>query len=136
MDFSIEDIHLMFELRYPDCTDCEDPTEEHPTTAVAVVLLSASHLRTADPVRLRKFTRYSEDFISAIYFNMQNSKLWSDSGYKNRWFQDGIGDEREFWDHVEIACGDMWTHEANQEVAVPTCFLYWAERDRERSHKT
>jgi hypothetical protein len=60
----IEDIRLEFNTRFPDVND--PPEDEHPMTAVGIVLISAIILGTTDIARLAKFTGYSENFISAI----------------------------------------------------------------------
>jgi hypothetical protein len=130
MRITLEEIHKLADAVFPD-----DPgeTEEHVMNAVAVILLSAAYLSTINPVTLRMFTGYSKDLISAVYFNMLNNQLWTEEGYDSSdWFQDGIQDERELVDHVAMACGEAWTREGNPELAVPTSFLYWGERERER----
>jgi hypothetical protein len=69
----VEDIRAKFNIKYPDVND--PPENEHPMTAVGIVLLSAIILETTDIGKLVRFTGYSPAFISAISANMRHNKL-------------------------------------------------------------
>lgn len=127
----VEDIRLKFNLKYPDPDD--PPDHEHVMVAVGIVLLSSAILGTASVEKLVKFTGYSRNFISAIAFNMENNKLWVDGEYREdqywRWFSpDGfIDDDKEFWEHIGIACGTIWKPDAHSDDSQDTCKIYWDE---------
>ena len=129
----IEDIRLEFNTRFPDVND--PPEDEHPMTAVGIVLISAIILGTTDIARLAKFTGYSENFISAIAFNMIQNKLWVQGMYDHsqcsRWYApDGvISDESVFWEHIDMACGNLWMPGVETRSLDP-CMIYWGERER------
>ena len=128
----VEDVRLEFNFRYPEAND--PPQTEHPMTAVGIVLISAIILGTTEISRLVKFTGYSENFISAIAFNMTQSKLWVNGRYDesqfSEWFSpDGIiSDDVQFWDHIEIACGNMRRSGVETEPFDP-CEIYRDERE-------
>ena len=126
-----KDLHQVMRMLYPDVEDGRDDDLacEHPLTAIGVVLLSAAVLETVDAGRLTRFTRYSRHFISAINLNMQNNKLWAGGHYDtSAWLSaDGSIDERELWEHVEIASGSQWMPEGDTNISIDTCQLYWDE---------
>ena len=119
-----EDIRRAFGMRYPEIDDDEFSIEhsgfvhENPMTAIGVVLISSVVLGTTDVNRLSEFTKYGREFVRVIAVNMENSCLWRDGKYDcagwscgNPLPSDEKGD-REFWDHIQIAEGSMWTAEA------------------------
>jgi len=119
-----EDIRRAFGMRYPDVDDNQFSIEhsgfvhEHHMTAIGIVLISSIVLGTTDVNRLTEFTKYGREFIRVIAVNMENSRLWRDSKYDcaawscgNPLPRDERAD-REFWDHIQIADGSMWTAEA------------------------
>jgi hypothetical protein len=55
--------------------------DEHPMTAVGIVLLSAALLQIDRPRSLMSFTGYSFQFVSAIVLNMLNNRLWTNGRY-------------------------------------------------------
>jgi hypothetical protein len=114
---------------FPDVDD-ENHRYEHPMTAVGIVLLSAAFLESIDTRRLATFTGFSRAFISAIALNMANNRLWTAARYDcSDWlvFCEVI-DKDQLWDHIEIACGDMWMPEVDTEISANPCKLYWDER--------
>ncbi|HYX49831.1 MAG TPA: hypothetical protein VE843_08820 [Ktedonobacteraceae bacterium] len=123
----------MMILMYPDVedTDSDDPCDMHPMTAVGTVLLSAAFLGSINRKKLVTFTGYSSLFISAINLNMANNRLWVSEKYDHStWLLSSGNIERErFWDHIDIACGYVWTSEADIEYFVDTCKIYWQERE-------
>jgi hypothetical protein len=128
----VDDIRRRFNLKYPDVN--EPPEDEHPMAAVGIVLLSAVILGTTDIVRLVEFTGYSSAFISAIARNMEHNKLLEGGRYKEdhrlRWISaDGIiTNDNEFWDHIEIACGEMWQPGIDTDFALDPCKIYSDEQ--------
>lgn len=108
---AIDDIRGELNRRYPDVND--SPETDHPMIAVDVVLISAIILETTDIGRLVEFTGYSPTFISAVGFNMIQNKLWIVDGsvdsHYSRWFSPNglVSDDREFWEHIDIACGTV-----------------------------
>jgi hypothetical protein len=55
--------------------------DEHPMTAVGIVLLGAALLQIDSPRSLMSFTGYSFQFVSAIVLNMLNNRLWTNGRY-------------------------------------------------------
>jgi len=59
-------------------------------TAVGIVLVSSVIFQTTDVTKLVQLTRYSQNFISAVAFNMNHNKLWVGDQYDEsqylRWF--------------------------------------------------
>jgi hypothetical protein len=125
------DLRQIMRVLYPDVEDGRDDdlAYEHPLTAIGVVLLSAAFLETVDAGSLSRFTRYSGHLISAINLNMQNNKLWTEGHYDtSAWLSpDGNIDERELWEHVEIATGSQWMPEGDTNISIDTCRVYWDE---------
>jgi hypothetical protein len=76
---------------------------------------------------LLRFTGYSSEFISAIIFNLQNNNNGR-YGYSAWLSPDGKISEREFWDHIAAACGELWLKEADPSVEIDTCEIYWKDR--------
>jgi hypothetical protein len=132
----VEDIRAKFNIKYPDVND--PPENEHPKTAVGIVLLSAIILETTDIGKLVRFTSYSPAFISAISANMRHNTLWENGRYKEEhwlpWFAPDwtINDDDQFWIQIEIACGDMWQPCIDTQFALDPCRLYWDERPLQR----
>jgi hypothetical protein len=130
----VEDIRLKFNIKYPDVDD--SPDSEHPMTAVGIVLLSSAILGTGDIEKLIRFTGDTREFVSAIAFNMQNNNLWvngqfEESQYRTWFAPDGtIHDDKEFWETIQIACGTVWQPEADSNVSLDPCKIYWDERQR------
>jgi hypothetical protein len=127
----IEDVRLEFNCRYPEAND--PPQTEHPMTAVGIVLISAIILGTTEISELVTFTGYSENFISAIAFNMTHNKLWVDGAYDESQFStwlspDRTSDDVKFWDHIEIACGNMWRLGV-EKVSFDAYKIYRAEQE-------
>ena len=102
-------------------------------TAVGIVLVSSVILQTTDVSKLARLTRYSQNFISAVAFNMTHNKLWAGDQYDQReylrWFSpDGfITDDHAFWEHIEIACEGMWMP-GIETGSLDTCKVYWDEQ--------
>lgn len=113
--------------------DPEDLKAEHPMTGVGIVLLCAATLGTTDAKTLIEFTGCSEEFISAITFNMQNNRLWVHGRYDHSgWLSsDGSIDDKEFWDHIAAACGELWFPDVDTRLSVDTCAIYWNLRRRD-----
>jgi hypothetical protein len=119
-----EDIRTAFGMRYPDVDDDQFSIEhsgfahENPLTAIGIVLISSAVLGTTDVDRLAGFTKYGREFIRVIACNMENSRLWRDGKYHCAWWScgnllpRGENGDSEFWDHIQIAEGSMWTAEA------------------------
>jgi hypothetical protein len=142
-----EDIRSDFSVRYPDVDNDEFSIEhsgfihEHPMTAIGVVLISSIVLGTTDPGTLAEFTRYSERFIRAIAGNMENSLLWRDGQYDcSSWYSGGLlprdeREDREFWEHIQIADGSMWTRDAKTTNSEDAGAIFWNTKlvDRELS---
>jgi hypothetical protein len=133
MRFTVEDLRRIMRAKYPD--PAEEEGDEHPMTAVGVVLLSAAIMETTDAQTLIRFTGYGREFISAITLNMQNNRLWIDDRYDRLgWlFSDGAMDLNCFWDHIEAACGELWFPESDPTRSVDTCRTYWDEHRRSSS---
>jgi hypothetical protein len=117
---------------YPEVEDERSDNEkfEHPMTAVGVVLLSAALLGTVDGRYLRAFTGYSDQFLAAIAMNMLNNRLWTIEAYDHStWLlQDGTIKKDVLWEHIEIACGELWLENAYLDVSSDPCEIYWGER--------
>lgn len=130
----VDDIRQKLTSRFPDVND--QPETGHPMIAVGVVLVSAIILQTTDISRLVTFTGYSPSFVSAVAVNMVHNKLWIVGGsvdsQHSKWFSPDalVSDDREFWDHIEIACGMMWMLGINTTVALDPCKIFWDERLR------
>jgi len=111
--------------------DVNDPPEnDHPMTAVGIVLLCAAYRRSTDIDELAQLTGYSIDFVLAIAFNMENNKLWVNGEYSSPkwWLGNGCIDGEEFWQHIDAACGDLWFPEGDTSVSADPCEIYWNER--------
>lgn len=119
---------------YPEVENDRDDDHrfEHPMTAAGVVLLTAALLETIDPRRLREFTGYPSEFISAIHSNMLNNHLWVEGRYGMSWLSVGGIDAEQFWEHIELACGDLSNESANEYLRIDACLLYWAHARRYR----
>jgi hypothetical protein len=100
--------------------------------ALGVVLLSAAMLNTTDVVTLVRFTGYSANFVSAVAFNMTNTKLWRDGRYDtSSWRRaDETIDEELFYDHVATAEGDLLTPACDNTISAEPCWIFWDERRR------
>lgn len=132
-----EDIRNAFRARYPDVDDDQFSIEhsgfghEHPMTAIGVVLISSVLLDTTDVDRLAEFTRYSKQFIRAISLNMENSRLWKDGKYDcaawscNNLLPRDEKQDQEFWEHIEIASGSLWTSNATSLHSEDACAVFW-----------
>jgi hypothetical protein len=135
----VDDIRRELNRKFPDVDDL--PENEHPMTAIGVVLISAMILQSTEISRLVIFTGYSPDFISAIAFNMIHNKLWTGSGCVagegSTWFSlDGfVREDGEFWDQIEMACGNMWMPGIGERVSRDPCRIFWDERSRESCHR-
>ncbi len=128
--FTGRDLLLVMQFLYPDVDDDQEPYE-HPMTAVGVVLLSAALVGTTKVNGLSRFTGYSRHFISAIVTNMQNNKLWIEGYDCSRWLSpDGTIDKTNLWEHIDLACGDLWLPTADTAVSADPCKVYWDERSR------
>ncbi len=122
--------------RWPDVNDDEFSIEhsgfahDHPMIPICVVLISSIVLGTTDPIKLAKFTKYSEHFVSAIATNMENADLWKDDKYDcSTWFSGNpVPQEKPevsaFWRHVMIA--DGWEHTDKNVIGGPSA-IFWAE---------
>jgi hypothetical protein len=132
--FSVADLRLVMQFLYPDVENDRDDNEnyEHPMTAVGLVLLSAALIGTTKARELVRVTGYSRQFISAIATNMQNNKLWIDRLYNcSGWLSpDGTIDKESLWEHIDLACGDLWLPGCDAGVSADTCMVYWNERSR------
>lgn len=86
--WQVGEIRRLLNFEFPDLNELLE--EEHPMTAVGVVLASAAVMATTDIEELVDFTGYSESFISAIAFNMKWNEIWSGNQYHaielSRWF--------------------------------------------------
>jgi hypothetical protein len=128
----VQDIRRRLRIKYPDVDESAD--NEHPMTAVGIVLVSAAVLGTTEIGRLITFTGYSSEFISAIEFNMQQNKLWVNNRYDeeecSKWLSPArvIHNDDVFWDHICIACGDLWMPNVDSTVSADPCSVYWDER--------
>jgi hypothetical protein len=122
--FTIADLRLVMRASLDD-----DDNEEHPMCAIGVVLLCAAIMHTTDVVRLATFTCYSYSFISAIKLNMENNRLWIGGLYDARsWLSlCGTIDNEGFWEHIEIASGMLWMPDADTNIEVDSCMVYWRE---------
>jgi hypothetical protein len=102
-----EDIRKAFTARYPDVHDDEFNlrhsgfAQEHPMTAIRVVLVSSIVLGTTDVIKLVEFTRYSEQFVHSIAVNMENSRLWKAGKY------DSSSRKSLTWERTR---GQLWEH--------------------------
>jgi hypothetical protein len=138
-----EDIRKALIKRYPDVNDYEYTIEhsglahDNPIMAIDVVLISSLVLGTTDPVKLAQFTKYSERFIRAIASNLKNSGIWKDNKYDcSSWFSGGLipstdAEDYAFWEHVEIAAGDMWRPHANTDIIQDSNSIFWDDMRRE-----
>ena len=127
-DNMVAHIRASFNTLYPEVND--PPHVEHPMTAVGVVLLYAVIRGTTDINTVVRATGYSLEFISAIAFNMQNNDLWVGGNYEktSSWLSsEGICNDR-FWEHIEVACRELWLSDAASNRSVDTCKIYWDER--------
>jgi len=134
---TVEDIRNALKARYPDVDDDQFSIEhsgfahEHPMTAIGVVLISSVLLGTTDVDRLAEFTRYSKQFVRALSSNMDNSRLWKDGKYYcDAWSRNSLlpcdeKQDQEFWEHIEIASGSLWTTDARSLSSVDTCTVFW-----------
>ena len=126
---TLADVRPLMSEMFPDVDD-ENQRYEHPMTAVGIVLLSAVFLESIDMKRLATFTGFSLAFIGAIALNMVNNRLWRAGRYDySAWLLFGeLIDPDQLWNHVEIACGDMWMPGVDTEISANPCKVYWDER--------
>jgi hypothetical protein len=134
---TLAEIRSAFTARYPDVDDDQCSiafsgfVHEHPMTAIGVVLISSVWLDTTDVDQLAGFTKYSKMFIRAISVNMKNSHLWNDAKYDCAGWSCGNRLPRnkkqdiEFWEHIEVAAGSMWTQEADSDLSEDACTIFW-----------
>lgn len=104
----------------------------HALIRMGALLLGAAFLNTADLVTLICFTGYSPNFVSAIGFNMTNNKLWRDGRYDtSAWLRpDGSIDEKQFYEHVACAEGDLWMPACDNDISAQPCWIYSDEQHR------
>lgn len=128
--FTAEDLKKLLHQRYPDVEDDRLYRHcEHPMTAAGIVLLSAAITGMTDVGKLVLFTGYSRRFISAVALNMENNQLWVDGKYAaSSWLSPhGTIDDDDFWDHIEVACGNLWMPEGATEIRSDACGIFWDE---------
>jgi hypothetical protein len=132
----VQDLRQLMYDKYPDESDSDET--EHPVTAAGVVLLAATFLKTTQVRSLVRFAGYSEQFISAISFNMRNNRLCTNQEYDySKWLgEDGTIDDDELWNHIEIACGNSWMPNARTDTSMNACQVYWDEQDRFARRRT
>jgi hypothetical protein len=100
-------------------------------TAIGVVLISSVVLGTTDVNRLAEFTGYCKRFIRAISANMENSRLWKEGNYHCiGWSSANLlpcnkQEDSEFWDHIRIAEGSVWTADAKWLASEEACKIFW-----------
>ena len=125
-------LEIMHDL-YPAVEDerSDELPYEHPMTAVGIVLLSAAMMGSVDIAVLTSFTGCSTGFIAAIAFNMTNNGLWANGRYDTSdWLPRDSGIQvEELWEHVEIACGNMWRPVGDDRDPLDPCKVFWDERD-------
>lgn len=107
-----------------------DAGSEHPMTAVGTVLLAAAMARVADEGALVSFTGYPRPFIAAILFNLQGNRVLDNGSYDcSEWLSsEGAISEQGFWDHVEVACGNLWLQEVDFDP-LDACQIYWNNKE-------
>lgn len=124
-------------MRYPDVDDDQFSIDhsgfihENPMTAIGVVLISSIVLGTTDADRLAEFTKYGKPFIRAIAVNMENSNLWRDGKYDcagwscGNLFPRDEKEDHEFWEHISIADGSMWSADAKSLQSEDAGAVFW-----------
>ena len=119
--FTGRDLLLVMHFLYPD-NDDQEPYE-HPMTAVGVVFRDAALVGTTKVKGLARITGYSRHFISAIVTNMQNNKLWGSKATiaRDGFLQMGTIDKTNLWEHIDLACGDLWLPRADTAVSADPC---------------
>jgi len=132
-----QDIRRAFKIRYPDVDNDKFAIEhsgfvhEHPMTAIGTVLISSILLGTTDVCRLAEFTRYSQRLIRVIAANMENSYLWRDGKYdcaawsSGNLFPRDEREDRQFWEHIEIAEGSAFTANAKSFIGEDVSLVFW-----------
>jgi hypothetical protein len=104
--------------------DCKDP--EHSYNAIAKLLLMAAISNTTSPTLLAQQTGYALPFVLGVAWNMRVNRRWTEEGYDfAKWLTpSGEYDEREFWDDVSAAAGELWFPSANMDETVDTIKIY------------
>jgi hypothetical protein len=127
MNVSAEDLRQIMNTRFG-----KDDDGSNPMTAAGIVLLAAGMHGITAPSELVQFTSYGRSFTSAIIFNLQNNGLWTSGHYDaSSWLSPGGElNDREFWDHVSAACGELWLPEGDSNLSVDTCEIFWANQQR------
>lgn len=109
----------------------------HALIQMGALLFGAAFLNTTDLVTLIRFTGYSPNFVSAVGFNMANNKLWRDGRYDtSSWLRpDGSIDEKQFYEHVACAEGDLWMPACDNNISAQPCWIYVDEQRRNSAIK-
>ena len=104
----------------------------HALIRMGALLLGAAFLNTTDVVTLVRLTGYSPNFVSAVAFNMTNNKLWRDGSYDtSAWLRpDGSIDEKQFYEHVACAEGDLWMPACDNDISTEPCWIFSDEHRR------
>jgi hypothetical protein len=129
-DISVEELRHIMITKYPDGKE-----KKTPVTAVGVVLLAAGQHGITAPGKLVELTGYTQNFISAIIFNLQNNKLWEGGRYDaSSWLApDGAVTDCEFWDHIAAASGELWFPAGDANLGINACEIFWADERRRSS---
>jgi hypothetical protein len=126
--YTPDSLRQFMRSRYPGVEDEGD--DEHPLTAIGVVLLSAVILGTTDTEELIRFTGYSREFVSAIAVNMEDNRAWWNGRYDLvGWLlTDGTIDDCLFWEHINVACAMVSLPGALYKAEADPCKIFWEER--------
>jgi hypothetical protein len=123
---TVDNLRDLMKTMYPD----NDTLSEHPMTAVGTVLLAAAIFGITEQEALVRFTGYPCSFIVAILFNLRGNRVLNNGSYNcSDWLSsDGAIADREFWDHIEAACGNLWLQDVEFHP-VDTCQIYWNNKE-------
>jgi hypothetical protein len=104
--------------------DCED--RELPHNAIAKLLLMAAISNTTSPTLLAQQTGYGLSFVLGVAWNMRVNRRWTEEGYDfSQWLTlSAEYDEREFWEDVSAAAGELWFPGAKMDETVDTIKIY------------
>jgi hypothetical protein len=122
---TVDHVRELMRTMHPDTDD----GFEHPLTAVGTDLLAAGVFGICNEEALVQFTSYPKPFIAAILFNLGGNRLLNNGKYDcSEWLSPELTiDGQTFWDHVEVACGDVWLLEVDFRPLDP-CRIYWKHR--------
>ena len=133
---TVEEIRTAFRTRYPAVDDDQciiadsGFIHEHPLTAIGIVLISSLVLGTTDSNRPAEFTRYSRPFVLAIQYGKQpgfgkTENTSTGAGRLVTSCRSNKQEDKEFWEHIQIADGSMWTADANSLVSEDVSSIFW-----------